>query len=176
MALDATKIMVGAGVFSYGAYVTAGGAGSLADAGHIATPFELGIAMENFDVETERATGIVKTVPIKSDHTLKVAFHQAEAELLRVALGLPASSKTGTTPNFTLRVGDRVEQYHQATLVVPGVGTTAVRTMTFWKLQISALEPVQFGKAAVQTYIATFRSLRDDSVTTADKHWKQVDA
>ncbi len=176
MATDATKIMVGAGTFSIGAYVTAGGAGSLTDVGHIATPFELGVAMENFDVQTERAIGVVLTEPINDDYTLKVAFHESDPEWKRVALGQPAANLTGTAPDETLRIGDRQAQYHQATLAVPGIGTTAARTLTFWKLQSIGMEPVQYGKAVTQMYNVTFRILRDDSVTTADKYYKQVDA
>jgi hypothetical protein len=175
MSKDATKILAGAGVFSYGDYVTAGGAGSLADAGHIKNPFELGTGFANFDVKTERSAGIVKTVPIDSDFTLKVAFHQAETELMRVALGQPSGNKSGSGANLTLLVGDRAEQYHQATLVVPGPGTTATRTLTFWKLQVLSTENISFGKGIEQMYIVTFRVLRDDSVSTNDKFFKQVD-
>lgn len=176
MATSAANVKVGAGTFSIGAYTSAGAAGSLTDSGHIATPYELGVGMENFDVETERSTGIVYTSPQKDEHTLKVAFHESTLELWRTALGQPSSQLTGTAPNKTLRVGDRAAQYHQATLAVPGVGTTAARTLTFWKLQVIALEPIQFGKAVAQVLTATFRILRDDTVSTADKYYKVVDA
>lgn len=175
MATDATKIEVGAGTFSIGDYTTAGGAGSLTDVGHVKSPYELGVAMENFDVETERAVGIVKTVPIKDDYTLKVAFHETDPEWLRIALGQASGNLTGTAPDETLLVGDRSEQYHQGTLVGPGIGTTATRTLTFWKLQTQSMEPIQFGKSVEQSYVVTFRILRDDSVATADKYFKQVD-
>src|SRR3972149_6127220 len=98
--------------------------------------------MENFDETTERATGIVKTVPIQTDFTFKVALHEATAENLRISLGQPAANLTGTPPNLTLRVGDRVEQYHQATLVVPGLGTGLVSTYTFWRLQVIGMDPI----------------------------------
>jgi len=175
MATDATKIEVGSGVFSIGDWVTAGGAGSLADVGHIKSPFEIGVAMENFDVETERAIGIVKTTPTKDDYTLKVHFHEADPEWLGFALGQPDANLTGTAPDETLLVGDRSERYHQATIVGTGIGTTAVRTWTFWRLQVISLEPVLIGKAVEQSYNVTFRILRDDSVSTADKHFNQAD-
>lgn len=176
MALDAGKIKAGAGVFSYGDYVAAGGAGSLSDAGHVKSPFELATAMENFDDETERVTGIVLTNPIKTDHTLKVALHQVDAALFQMALGLPAANRTGTAPNETVLVGDRVAQFHQATLVVPGEGTTGSTTFTFWKLQVISVEPIQFGKGVSQMLAVTFRALRDDTVTSLDKHYKRVAA
>jgi len=176
MALDATNIIVGAGTFNIGAYVAAGGAGTLADVGHTSAANELAAEFENTDFESERAQGIVKTVPSKTGYTLKIPIMQAESEMLRIALAQPAANQTGTGENLTLRVGARVEQYHQATIVTTGVGTTGVRTLTFWKLQAIAVDAIQYGKNALQQFIVTFRVMFDDSVTTADKFWKSVDA
>lgn len=182
MALDASKIMAGfgtasgAGEFKLGDYVTAGGAGTLVDLGHVKNPYELAGAMENFDETTERATGIVLTEPISDSHEVKVAFHQSEIEILRIAYGQPSANKSGSGNNLTLLIGDRVSQYHQATLQVKGPGTTAKRLMTFWKLQVIAREAISFGKSTAQLVITTFRILRDDSVVTADKYFKFVDS
>lgn len=176
MAQDVTKIMVGAGVLSLGDYVTAGGAGSLSDAGFTLDDFQLTSNQENFDVEVEQTTGTVLTSKVKTEFTLKCTFAQAEAELLRVLLAQPSGNKSGTGANLTLRVGNAATQYHQATLVVPGPGTTGVRTLTFWKLQILTSDPIPFGKKVVQKYGATFRLLYDSTVSTADKFFKQVDA
>jgi hypothetical protein len=179
LGLDASKIVGGAGVLSGGDYVTAGGAGTLLDWGHQSAPLEVAPEFENQDFESERAQGPVKTLPSKTGFTIKVPLMQAEAELMRVAFGQPAANKSGSAENFTLRIGDRVEQYHQVTIVTAGVkgptGVAATRTVTFWKLQIVSCEPVTIGKAVLQQYIATFRVMRDDSVSTADKYFKQVD-
>ena len=176
MATDSTKIMVGAGTFSIGDYTSAGGAGSLTDVGDILTPYEIGSEFANFDVETERATGIVATYPLTDGHTIKVAMAESDPTWLRIAMGQPSANLTGTTPDKRLLVGDRAAQYHQATLVATGIGTTGVRTWTFWKLQVLSKEPIQVGKGVVQSYVVTFRALRDSTVATADKYYKQVDA
>jgi hypothetical protein len=176
MALDATKIMVGAGVFSIGDWVTAGGPGTLVDVGHIKSPFELAASFDNFDIETERLQGILDHRPTKTDYTLKVAFHQAEVEWLRIALAQPATNKSGTGANLTLLVGERANLDHQATLVTAGPGTTGVRTLTFWRLKLMSVEAIQVGKGVEQLYIATFRVKHDPTLSTADKNWKQVDA
>ena len=76
----------------------------------------------------------------------------------------------------TLRVGDRAEQYHQATLAVAGLGSNDLQTLTFWKLQIASIAEIQYGKGVTQLYEATFRVLRDDTVSTADKYFKRVDS
>ena len=106
MATDATKIIVGAGTFSIGDYTSSGGAGSLTDVGHVKSPFELGSSYENFDVTTERATGIVKTVPLNDSYTLKVYMHEATGEHMRIILGQPSARLSGTSPDDTLLVGD----------------------------------------------------------------------
>lgn len=176
MATDATKVITGAGTFSIGAYVTAGGAGSLVDVGYSNAPFELTPEFENTEIESENQQGVIKSVPTKTGYTLKVPILESDPEHLRIALGQPAANLTGTAPDETLRVGDRTEQYHQGTLATSGIGTTGARTFTFWKLQILSMDPIQIGKAVAQMYNAVFRVMPDTSVTTLDKFFKQVDA
>jgi hypothetical protein len=180
MALDLSNIVGGSGLMSIGPYVAAGGAGSLVDVGETSAPFELSPELENTDFEGERTGGIVKSLASKTGFVLKCPLMQAEALLMMMALGQPAANATaGTGENYTARVGVRVEQYHQATIVTPGVigtgGTPAVRTYTFWKLQAIACEPITIGRLVLQQWIASFRALPDASVTTADKFFKWVD-
>lgn len=176
MALDTTKVMVGAGVVSIGDYVTAGGAGTLVDVGDLLEPIEVGTAFENFDVETERSTGIVLTNPTKSDFTIKVAMAQSEVENLRIGLRQPAGNKSGTGSNLTLTVTDAIKQFHQIQVVGPGPGTTGVRTITGWRAQAIAMDAVKIGKKAVQNVTVTFRLLKDTSTTPAGQYYKLVDA
>ena len=174
--LNATKILVGAGTLSIGPYTSSGGAGTLADIGHTSTPFKLNGGFANFDVETERATEIVATFPQKSDYTLEVDFSQNEPEAMRIAYRQTAGNLSGTAgTGETLRIGSAVAQYHQATLVVPGTGTNLTATYTFWKMQVATVAATEFGKAAVQKLTVTFRLIRDDTVSTADKLFKRVD-
>lgn len=175
--LSATKILVGAGTFSIGNYTISGGAGTLVDIGHTLTPFELSGNFENFDVDSERATEIVATYPQKSAYDLKVDFAQNEPEAMRIAFRQTAGNLSGTAgTGETLRVGSALAQYHQGSLVVPGTGTNSTATYTFWKMQVANVEPVVFGKAAVQGLKVTFRILRDDTVSTTDKIFKRVDS
>ena len=179
MATNSAHVMVGAATVSIGAYVTNAGPGTLTDVGHLIAPAELGSEFENFDVESERSFGIIKTVPIKAGFTLKIPIMESRPELLRTVLRLVSGQLTGTAPNQTLAVVDPVEQYHQIQLVSAGIGTTATRTQTYWKCQALTVEPIQYGKATVQAYNATFRILRDDSITTPTTnglYFKQVDS
>jgi len=118
--------------------------------------------MENFDIESEQATGIIKTVPVKDGHTIKIPALESRADLLQIAL-CQTGSPSGTTPDFTVQISDRVERYYSIKIVAPGSGTTKVRTFTFWKCQITGMDEYQFGKKTVQKVSMTFRVMRDDT-------------
>jgi len=176
MATDATKILVGAGVVSLGDYVSAGGSGTLTDVGHTKNPVTFAPTFENFEIRGERAFGPIRISPQDMSLAIKVPMMEAVLEKYRIALRQPAANKSGTAPNETLLVGQPAEQYHQLQIVGPGLGTTKVRTCTFWKCIVEAVAEVPFAKAAEQMLDVTFRALFDDSVTTADKFGKIVDA
>jgi hypothetical protein len=42
-------------------------------------------------------------------------------------------------------------------------------------MQVATVAATEFGKAAVQKLTVTFRLIRDDTVSTADKLFKRVD-
>lgn len=131
---------------------------------------------ENLDIESEESLGIIKTIPTKDGHTIKIPALETRGDLLAIALRQPSGRLSGTYPNQTLIVGDSAEQYHNVKLVVPGIGTTAARTITFWKCQVSALGAMQFGRKQAQKFDITLRALRDDTEAGAGKYGRQVDA
>ena len=179
MATNSNYVCVQTAVVSIGAWVANAGATTLTDVGHTSGPVELGSEFENFDVESDRTPGIIKTVPIKAGFTLKIPMLEVTAELLRTAMRLATGQVSGTGDNKTVAVSDPAEQYHRVQLVTQGVGTTRVRTITAWKCQVLSVDPIQYGKAVAQSYVATLRMLRDDSITapTTDGYfYKQVDA
>ena len=175
MATDTTQIHAGAVVVSVGAWVTAGGAGSLTDVGHMKGPVTLTPAREDYDIKSERAFGILKKIP--QDMSLKLAMDLQETtiEHFRIAFGQPAANKTGTTPDFSLLIGEPAEQYHQIAVVGTGPGSTGVRTMTFWRAFVESVGAVPFAKGEEMHLPITFDCLYDDSVTTLDKFGKIVD-
>ena len=175
MAQDTTKIVVGRALVYISDYVTAGGAGTFVEVGHTNAPSTLTAAFDNFDVETEQALGIVKTVPIRSNFSLRVPMLEVTVSRIGKALRQPVANVTGTTPNFSLAVGDAVEIYHQLKLESYGHGTTAVRTVTLWKCQAATIADIPFAKAGTQLLDVTFRVIKDDSVATLDKYFKIVD-
>ena len=173
---DVDKVLFGAGVFSIGDWVTAGGAGSLTDVGHTAGPIEMQIAREDVEVDSEQVIGSMRRVPTGIKYTIKVPMKEGDLENMRIALGEPAGSLTGVAPDETLVVGSPIEQYHQATIVTKGIGTTGVRTITLWKLYPESIDPIPHAKGAPQMVSVTFHALHDESLATGDKVFKAVDA
>jgi len=72
MATDTTNIEAGAAVVSVGAWVTAGGAGSLTDVGHMKGPVTLTPSREDYDIKSERAFGVLKKIPQDSIVKIKI--------------------------------------------------------------------------------------------------------
>ncbi len=176
MSTATAQINIGAAVVSIGAYVTAGGAGSLTDIGHMKAPASLTPAFEDYEVKSERAFGTLRREPIGGKLSLALDLQETTAEHMRIAFRQPAANKTGTSPDFTLRIGDFAEQYHQVTLVVDGPGAGSVRTWTFWKGFVESLGAIPFAKGEEQHLPITLDILYDDSVTTLDKFAKCVDS
>lgn len=176
MATNTNNICVGAATVSIGAYVSAGGAVTLTDVGHTKEPPTLQPAFENYGVTSERAFGTLRKIPVSGKWQLTVPMLEATIENYRISCKQGSGSTTGTSPNLTLRVGQFAEQYHQITLAVPGVGSTAARTITLWRCDVESLDAISFGKTIEQVLKPTFDVNYDDTVTTADKFFKIVDA
>jgi len=176
MATNTANVKIGAAAVSIGAYVTAGGAGSLTDVGHTKSGTTLAPSFNDYDSKSEQAFGTLKKVPQDGSIKLKVHMMEATLELLRVAMRQAAANLTGTPPNLTLRVGPFIEQYHQIQVAVPGVGTTQARTLTLWRGSVESVAEIPYAKGAEQAYEVTFDCLWDDSIGTADKIYKVVDA
>jgi len=177
MALELKNIAIGGTTLSLGAYVTAGGAGSLTDVGLLKDGSELNIAKEIYEVKSSSANGVLRAIPIDSTYELKAILQEATLDNMRKALGQPSANLTGTAPNKTLLVGDMAEEYFQGTVSTGGTGgTPATRLMTFWKLYVKAVETLAFKKGQEQMYGITFGMVADQSVAAADKFYKVVDS
>lgn len=179
MATNTNYIVVGAAVPSIGAYVAAGGAGSLTDVGHLKNPTTLQAAFEDYPVTSERAQGALKKVPQSSSYKLKLSMTESLLANLQKALRQPSANLTNgdaAIEEGTLLVGNAAEQYHQIQLVGVGPGATAVRTVTLWRCIVESVAEMAFAKGAEIMYEVTFDVLHDDSVATADKFFKIVDA
>lgn len=175
MATDIKYRQIGAGVFSIGPWVTAGGAGTLVDLGHMA---EVSIADEGEAVlfESERAQGRLAASWAKAGYSIKIKIKEFRAELMRQMLQQPAANKTGTGDNLTLLIGEKAVEYFQGALVLSGQphGTTGVHTWTFWRLMPQTLGELVFTKNAFGEWETTLLGFQDESVATADKFYKRV--
>lgn len=175
MATDIKYRQIGAGVFSIGPWVTAGGAGTLVDLGHMAE-VSLADSGEMVPFESERAQGALAGHWSKAGYSIKVKIKEFRAELLRQLLQQPAANKTGTGDNLTLLVGEKTVEYFQASLVLSSQphGSTGAHTWTFWRLAPQTLGELVFTKNAFGEWEATLMGFQDESVATADKFYKRV--
>jgi len=165
--LQSWQILAGGAAVSVAPYVTAAGTFTGTSFGHTLVPSEFGVAFEDFDVETEQSIGRVKSIPVLANYTLKVTLAQNDAQAMLIAMREPAAYLVETgTATANLAFVDPQEIYYQLKLVGKGYGTTTVDTYRFWRCQVGAVEPVVFGKKAVQGLGMTFKITRDDTVTT----------
>lgn len=176
MATTTANICIGAATVSVGAYVSAAAAGTLTDVGHTKEAVTIAPAFEDHEVKSERAFGVLKRIPIGGSFKLKVSVMEATMENYRVAFRQPSGSTSGTSSNLTLRVGDFNQNYHQVAIVTNGVGTNGTRTITIWRAMVESVGEVTYGKTGEQVLQITFDCLYDDTVSTADKFLKIVDA
>lgn len=164
--LASWQILAGGATVSLAPYVSNAGAFTGTSFGHTLTPTEFGVGFEDFDVETEQSIGRVKSVPVTANYTLKVQLAQNDAQAMLIAVREPGSYLTETgTSTANLAFVDPQEIYYQLKVVGKGYGTTTVDTYRFWRCQVSTVEPVVFGKKAVQALGITFKITRDDTVT-----------
>ncbi len=177
MATTTANILVGAATVALGPYVTAGGAGSLVDVGHTKTPTTLTATFEDFEIISERAPGVLSKVNTMTRYAIKVAAIEASMQHYLDALREPLGNLSGTPPDTILLVGGAgpAEKYHQITLVGKGLGTTGVRTITFWRAVIESVSEIPFAKGAEQLLEMNFSVLWDGSVSTNDKFLKIVE-
>jgi hypothetical protein len=178
LATNTGNIAIGVATVSVGAYVTAGGAGSLTDVGHTKGPTTLTVTGNDYAVATEQSFGTIRKVPISATVKVKVMMDEATLDNLRTAFRQASSQLTGSAPNKTLLVGNITEQYHQVQIVTKGTGgtTQATRTITIWRAITETVAEIAFGKGNEQTFEVTFDCLYDDSVATGDKFLKVVDS
>jgi hypothetical protein len=165
--LASWQILAGGATVSIAPYASNAGAFTGTSFGHTLTPTELGFAFEDFDVETEQSVGRVKSIPVTANYTLKVALAQNDAQAMLIATRAPAAylAETGTA-TANLAFVDPQEIYYQLKLVGVGYGTNKVDTYRFWRCQVGTVDPLVFGKKAVQGLGITFKITRDDTVTT----------
>lgn len=177
MAVTLTNILIKAGIVSIGDYVTAKGAGTLADAGATIGGISLQVKTETHVTEADQYLGELMRTPSKRTAELKFVMEESDLEKWRLMSEQPAANLTGVAPNKTLLTdADAAEQYHQIAITTKGVGTTKVRTITLWRCVIVNSEPISFKKDEEQKVAVTVAVLEEISGTGLDTLFKTVDA
>lgn len=182
MANNSGLFSLGRADISISAWVTAGGAGTFTDAGHLE-----GEAMLEFDKEdllegSEQVLGSLISEPIKFGVRLKFALKETSLDNMQKYLGQAAANLTGAAPNKTLLIGDPSPLFYQVKVVtkgertVQGATTPATQTWTFWRMAAQKPEPLSLKKDKVRLMGFTYEALYDESVSTADKYGKVVNS
>ncbi len=177
MAGDRDKIIVDAhATFNIGAYVTAKGAGTLVDVGFTQDGVSFKPTVEHKMVEVDQHLAAIRAVPMKREYEIKVKILESQMEHLRVAMGQPDANLTGAPPDETLDIDDDAgEQYHQISLVGTGLGTTKVRTLTFWRCFIKDVAEIAMKKDEVAFIELTIGVLRETTGAGNDDVMKWVE-
>jgi hypothetical protein len=175
-ALDVSKVVVGAhSKLEAAPYVTAKGAGTFVDLGASIGGATIEQKVEHHMVSLDQRLGDVMAVPKRREVELKCKLAQSEIDNLRTGLGLPTTAVTGTTPNFTIKSDlSEAELYFQLKLTGKGLGTTGVRTWTFWRAFAKAIAPIVNAKDAEQAFEVTFGIL-EETTGTGTESWMAVE-
>ncbi len=182
MANDIKRIEIGAATISMSAYVTAGGAGTFTDVGYTEGPATVEPSSSDYRIVPEQVLGAIRSIPTEAGWKLKFATKESVATQMQWIFRQPAGSLTGAdAANKTLLFGDPSEEYRQMKLVTKGprltaTGNDAVQTWTFWRCAAMAIEPIGVAKDKEKILGVTLDILYDESVATADKYFKQVNA
>ncbi len=176
---DIKNAPVGAAVVSLGAYVAAGGAGTLTDVGYIKEGVELHDQTEDYELETENTQGPLRSVPIKKDVTVKVVMAENDLDKLAKLVRQAAAALTGAAPNKVLSVSGDQEMYFQLQIVTKGVaGATGVygtRTITCWRAVPKTRDAIKFTRKGEQVVGVTFKLMEDPSAASSGSFYKIAD-
>lgn len=149
-------------VLSIGDYVAAKGAGTLVDVGILENGSEIDVSEESTDIFSDKHLGPLSQEPHKRTCTLKFMFKETILDNLAIALGADSADVTGTAPNETLKLNvDEKARYHQVSVVVPGIGTTGTRTITFWRCRRTGPVKLAYKKDNVQMVELTLAVLEE---------------
>ncbi len=181
MAADGTKVIRGITKVEIGPWVTAKGAATLVDMGYLgAAGCTVQPKVTYHEVDTSQHLAPIHAWPSKREVEIKIPMSEADANKLLMAfnIAVDVTHQTGTTPNFTNLIdADAAEAYHQIKITMKGVGTTAVRTQTYWRCVPTACDAIPFKKDGEQVYNMTFKpTFEETGAATADNLFKQADA
>lgn len=184
MATSIGNTLIGAATVSLAAWVTAAGAGTFVDIGHHEAAVEITWKTERAKFSAERLPGVARSYPHTHGADIKIKFKEmtiadaTNALNMMNALGLATTAKSGAAPNLTMFDDGPIERYQQMKITGPGVGTTGVRTYTFWRCAADGPPTIAITKTDYQSMEVTFEALCDESVAAGvnGQFFKVVDA
>jgi len=180
MAVALGSVKVKAAVVKVGPYVTAKGVITPLDVGLTKGGVTIGPKATYHPIEGDQYLGELSGIPTKRE--LEVKFTMTETDYSKLMLAFmmtdDVAHKAGTTPNWIINVdADSPEQYRCLVLSIVGggLGTTGLRTLTFWRTVCVACDPIPYKKDQEQMYAVTMRVYQEITGTAVDNFYNQTD-
>lgn len=175
---DASGVIYGGATIKIGAKTSNGAAGTLFDAGYLASPPTLDFTQERAQIFAEQEYAAVADFPVGQAAVLEAEFLQNNLQNMRIATGQSSSNLTGAANGALLTFNTVVDEEFQVQLVVPGPGTgtthagTKIDTYTFWRCKISQRGPIKFDKKGAQTIPVRIAILPDSTIAGSPEYVK----
>lgn len=179
MAQNADNILIGAANIYIDDYVAAGSpVASPTEVGHTRGPVTVTPAFTDYEIKSEQAASTIRRFPTDFTVTVKVPMIEATLDHWREALRQPSGNLTGdgSSTDKVLLVGLAQEQYHQVKILGPGLGSAGTREIWIWKGIVTEVPEYSITRESEQLLNVSILAAYDDSVATADKIMKVVDA
>lgn len=167
MAVDVTKIIMGAAVVKLGPY-----GGATEDVGATKDGASLACDRNLYDIVADQAMGVLDVKETSRQFSVKLNLLEATLKNIARAWGYPDSAVSGNT--FKLGVPASTP-YYKLEIVGPGPGTTT-RTATFNKVVSVASGEHRFQKAGETVIPVEFRCLYDATAPAGQEFGTIVDA
>ncbi len=168
---DQAGVIYGGASIKIGAKTANGAAGTLFDAGYLASPPTLDNTIERTKLFAEQEFFAVADFMTAMENGIDAEFMQNNLQNMRIATGQAAAALTGTANGTTLVFNTPADESFQVQLVVPGPGTgtthagTKIDTYTYWNCRISQRGPVKFDKKGAQVIPVHIAILPDSTIT-----------
>jgi hypothetical protein len=167
---DSAGVIYGGATIKIGAKTSNGAAGTLFDAGYLASPPTLDNTIERTKIFAEQEFSPVADFISAAENGIDAEFLQNNLQNMRVATGQVAAAITGAANGALLVFNTPTDESYQVQLVVPGPGTgtthagTKIDTYTYWNCRISQRGPITFDKKGAQVLPVHISILPDSTI------------
>jgi len=167
---DSAGVLVGGANILIGAKTSNGAAGTLFNAGYLASPPSLNNTQERTKIYAEQEFSPVADFITAVENGIDAELLQNNLQNMRLATGQVAAALTGAANGALLVFNNASDESCQVQLVVPGPGTgtthagTKIDTYTYWNCRVSQSGPIKFDKKGAQIIPVHISILPDSTI------------